>query len=115
MGKGAAACSNSVGYSMASAAAMPIHRPNSKHQQEMISGIGNTTTTTNTAISSSEMKQCGSCSFQMPLHYPRYKKVDYESMPEWKLDCLLSQYGLPVSGDVTHKRNFAMGAFLWPS
>ncbi|KAI7994473.1 hypothetical protein LOK49_LG11G02776 [Camellia lanceoleosa] len=56
-----------------------------------------------------------SCSFQMPLHYPRYKKSDYESMPEWKLDCLLSQYGLSVSGDISHKRNFAMGAFLWPS
>lgn len=55
------------------------------------------------------------CSFQMPLHYPRYKKRDYEEMPEWKVDCLLREYGLPVSGDVNHKRNFAMGAFLWKS
>lgn len=55
------------------------------------------------------------CSFQMPLHYPKYTKKDYESMPEWKLDCLLQQYGLPVTGDVNYKRNFAMGAFLWPS
>ncbi|XP_049377215.1 uncharacterized protein LOC125842060 [Solanum stenotomum] len=53
--------------------------------------------------------------FQMPLHYPRYKKSDYETMPMWKLDCLLRQYGLPVIGDVNHKRKFAMGAFLWPS
>uniref|UniRef100_A0ACD5WYK0 Uncharacterized protein n=1 Tax=Avena sativa TaxID=4498 RepID=A0ACD5WYK0_AVESA len=56
-----------------------------------------------------------SCSFQMPLQYPRYKKADYEEMPEWRLDCLLREYGLPVAGDVDHKRRFAMGAFLWPS
>lgn len=55
------------------------------------------------------------CYFQMPLHYPRYKKRDYETMPEWKLDCLLKEYGLPVVGDVNKKRDFAMGAFLWPS
>ncbi|OMO85183.1 hypothetical protein COLO4_21726 [Corchorus olitorius] len=55
------------------------------------------------------------CSFQMPLHYPRYKKSDYENMPEWQLDCLLNEYGLPVIGDVDQKRKFAMGAFLWPS
>ncbi|KAL6349006.1 hypothetical protein AAG906_033662 [Vitis piasezkii] len=55
------------------------------------------------------------CYFQMPLHYPRYRKTDYETMPEWKLDCLLTQYGLPVTGDLTQKRKFAMGAFLWPS
>ncbi|KAL5551921.1 hypothetical protein UlMin_002097 [Ulmus minor] len=54
------------------------------------------------------------CEFQMPLHYPRYKKSDYEKMPEWKLDCLLREYGLPIMGDVKEKRNFAMGAFLWP-
>lgn len=52
--------------------------------------------------------------FQMPLHYPRYKKSDYEAMPEWKLDCLLKEYGLPIVGDVAQKRKFAMGAFLWP-
>ncbi|KAK8555675.1 hypothetical protein V6N13_046200 [Hibiscus sabdariffa] len=52
--------------------------------------------------------------FQMPLHYPKYTKADYEAMPEWKLDCLLTEYGLSVSGDVEQKRNFAMGAFLWP-
>ncbi|KAM7491462.1 hypothetical protein LguiA_034383 [Lonicera macranthoides] len=53
-------------------------------------------------------------SFQMPLHYPRYKKSDYHTMPEWKLDCLLKEYGLPVTGDVSHKRSFVIGAFLWP-
>ncbi|XP_054782862.1 uncharacterized protein LOC129290179 [Prosopis cineraria] len=52
--------------------------------------------------------------FQMPLHYPKYTKADYETMPEWRLDCLLQQYGLPLSGDLQQKRLFAMGAFLWP-
>ncbi|KAL3829729.1 hypothetical protein ACJIZ3_018531 [Penstemon smallii] len=51
--------------------------------------------------------------FQMPLHYPRYTKAEYEGMAEWKLDCLLAEYGLYVNGDVNHKRKFAMGAFLW--
>ncbi|KAH7513821.1 hypothetical protein FEM48_Zijuj11G0022800 [Ziziphus jujuba var. spinosa] len=55
------------------------------------------------------------CQFQMPLHYPRYKKKDYETMPEWRLDCLFTEYGLPISGDVNQKRKFAMGAFLWPN
>ncbi|KAL4397456.1 hypothetical protein AHAS_Ahas01G0193700 [Arachis hypogaea] len=32
--------------------------------------------------------------FQMPLHYPRYTKGDYEIMEEWKVDLLLQQYGL---------------------
>ncbi|KAJ4975667.1 hypothetical protein NE237_000773 [Protea cynaroides] len=53
--------------------------------------------------------------FQMPLHYPRYKKSDYETMPEWQLDSLLFEYGLPMTGDLACKRSFAMGAFLWPS
>ncbi|KAH1108610.1 hypothetical protein J1N35_012378 [Gossypium stocksii] len=56
---------------------------------------------------------CGS-DFQMPLHYPRYTEADYEAMPEWKLDCLLKEYGLPITGDFEQKRSFAMGAFLWP-
>lgn len=51
--------------------------------------------------------------FQMPVHYPRYSRPEYESMPEWKVNCLLAQYGLPVSGDVNQKRKFAIGAFLW--
>ncbi|KAL5213317.1 hypothetical protein ABZP36_024164 [Zizania latifolia] len=52
--------------------------------------------------------------FRMPLHYPRYRKADYEAMPEWRVDCLLREYGLPVAGDLDAKRQFAMGAFLWP-
>lgn len=51
--------------------------------------------------------------FQMPLHYPRYSREDYEAMPEWQLDRLLSEYGLPVAGTLHQKRAFAMGAFLW--
>lgn len=51
--------------------------------------------------------------FQMPLHYPRYTKADYETMPEWKLDCVLAEYGLPIRGNLEQKRRFAMGAFLW--
>ncbi|XP_076950552.1 uncharacterized protein LOC143623558 [Bidens hawaiensis] len=61
-----------------------------------------------------ESEKSNTCGFQMPLHYPRYKKEDYEKMPEWKLDCLLKEYGLPTNiGDVNKKREFAMGAFLW--
>lgn len=56
---------------------------------------------------------CGGHHFQMPLHYPRYSKEDYEAMPEWQLDRLLSEYGLPVTGTIQHKRNYAIGAFLW--
>ncbi|XP_073029942.1 uncharacterized protein [Primulina eburnea] len=52
--------------------------------------------------------------FQMPLHYPKYSKSDYETMPEWKLDRLLDEYSLPKRGDVNDKKRFAMGAFLWP-
>ena len=49
----------------------------------------------------------------MPLHYPRYSREDYEAMPEWQLDRLLSEYGLPATGTIHQKRSFAMGAFLW--
>ncbi|KAK7300755.1 hypothetical protein RJT34_11605 [Clitoria ternatea] len=52
--------------------------------------------------------------FQMPLHYPRYTETDYQDMPEWKLDGLLREYGLPTQGDLAYKREFAIGAFLWP-
>jgi len=60
--------------------------------------------------------RCGvlGCGFRMPLHYPRYKKEDYEGMPEWRVDSLLREYGLPADGDLDSKRRFAMGAFLWP-
>lgn len=60
------------------------------------------------------MKQNKSSFFQMPLHYPRYTKEDYEAMPEWQLDRLLTQYGLPALGDLPGKREFAMGTFIWP-
>ncbi|KAI4296034.1 hypothetical protein L6164_036024 [Bauhinia variegata] len=52
--------------------------------------------------------------FRMPLHYPRYKKSDYENMEEWKVDLLLKEYGLSFKGTLDEKRAFAMGAFLWP-
>uniref|UniRef100_A0A7C8YJ64 DUF7722 domain-containing protein n=1 Tax=Opuntia streptacantha TaxID=393608 RepID=A0A7C8YJ64_OPUST len=57
------------------------------------------------------------CDFEMPLHYPRYTKEDYAKMEEWKVDLLLSQYGLHhvIKGtSLDDKRKFAMGAFLWP-
>lgn len=53
--------------------------------------------------------------FQMPLHYPRYSKADYEKMEEWKLDMLLNEYGFCFKGTLDEKRAFAMGAFLWPN
>lgn len=53
--------------------------------------------------------------FQMPLHYPRYNKMDYSKMEEWRVDLLLQQYGLKVEAkSIDEKRAFAMGAFLWP-
>ncbi|KAJ8754983.1 hypothetical protein K2173_015495 [Erythroxylum novogranatense] len=52
--------------------------------------------------------------FQMPLHYPKYTKTDYEKMEEWKLDVLLNEYGLSSKGNLDEKRAFAKGAFLWP-
>ncbi|TKY72256.1 hypothetical protein E2542_SST00995 [Spatholobus suberectus] len=55
-----------------------------------------------------------SSGFQMPLHYPRYTKQDYESMEEWKVNLLLRQYGLSFEGTLDEKRAFATGAFLWP-
>ena len=59
-------------------------------------------------------KENGVSFFQMPLHYPRYTKKDYQDMPEWKLDRLLAEYGLSTKGALDYKRQFAMGAFLWP-
>ncbi|KAL4333232.1 hypothetical protein GQ457_07G017180 [Hibiscus cannabinus] len=52
---------------------------------------------------------------QMPVHYPRYSKADYEKMEEWRIDMLLKEYGFSSNGGtVDEKRAFAMGAFLWP-
>ncbi|GMJ02825.1 hypothetical protein like AT3G55570 [Hibiscus trionum] len=62
----------------------------------------------------SEKQINGVSFFQMPLHYPRYTVKDYLVMPEWKLDRLLAEYGLFANGDLDYKREFAMGAFLWP-
>ncbi|WCJ22378.1 hypothetical protein M5689_004473 [Euphorbia peplus] len=67
----------------------------------------------NGAVSEHSQDRCGY--FQMPLHYPKYTKSEYEMMPEWRVDCLLKEYGLPISGDLDQKRKFAMGAFLWPN
>ncbi|KAL1535599.1 hypothetical protein AAHA92_28360 [Salvia divinorum] len=55
-----------------------------------------------------------SSEFKMPVHYPRYSKLEYQDMPEWMVDRLLAEYGLPAHGDLPQKRHFAMGAFLWP-
>ncbi|ONK55719.1 uncharacterized protein A4U43_C10F300 [Asparagus officinalis] len=52
--------------------------------------------------------------FQMPLHYPRYRKEDYQRMEERKVDILLREYGLACVGSLEEKRAYAMGAFLWP-
>lgn len=84
-----------------------------KNNQSQVQLLQNTTKIENSK--SCFTSTCTSSNFQMPLHYPRYKKSDYETMPMWKLNCLLRQYGLPVIGDVNHKGKFAMGAFLWPS
>ncbi|KAI5080281.1 hypothetical protein GOP47_0005760, partial [Adiantum capillus-veneris] len=65
------------------------------------------------AYSSSFKKPDVPTTFQMPLHYPKYTKDDYDSMPEWKLDRLLEEYGLPVLGTLREKRQYAVGVFLW--
>ncbi|KAD4586032.1 hypothetical protein E3N88_23633 [Mikania micrantha] len=58
----------------------------------------------------------GGSNFQMPLHYPRYTKEEYKELPEGMIDRLLAEYGLSSSGhhDLESKREFAIGAFLWP-
>ncbi|XP_004295327.1 PREDICTED: uncharacterized protein LOC101291127 [Fragaria vesca subsp. vesca] len=66
--------------------------------------------------SSPASKSDSAAGFQMPLHYPRYTKADYEKMEEWRLDLLLKQYGLVAvsNGTLEEKRAYAIGAFLWP-
>lgn len=61
-----------------------------------------------------KVKSAGCKGFRVPLHYPRYRKEDYERMDEWKLDMLLREYGLEVEGPLEEKRWFAMETFLWP-
>lgn len=51
--------------------------------------------------------------FQLPLHYPRYTKLDYANMEEWKLDMLLKTYGLSFVGSLEEKMAYAIGAFFW--
>ncbi|KAM7488839.1 hypothetical protein LguiB_026323 [Lonicera macranthoides] len=70
---------------------------------------------TTTSSSSGDKGKGGEGGFQMPLHYPRYRKHDYEMMEEWKIDLLLHQYGLTFCGTLPQKRAYAMGAFLWPN
>ncbi|KAL9686077.1 hypothetical protein QQ045_023532 [Rhodiola kirilowii] len=52
--------------------------------------------------------------FQMPLHYPRFKKEDYEKMDEVRLKLLLGEYGLRFEGSLDQLRAYAIGTFLWP-
>ncbi|KAF8116930.1 hypothetical protein N665_0014s0187 [Sinapis alba] len=52
--------------------------------------------------------------FQVPLHYPKYSKSDYEAMDDLSLDLLLKQYGICFEGSLEDKRVFAMESFLWP-
>ncbi|KAL9685174.1 hypothetical protein QQ045_022621 [Rhodiola kirilowii] len=51
--------------------------------------------------------------FQMPLHYPRFKKEDYEKMDEVRLKLLLGEYGLKFEGSLDQLREYAIGTFLW--
>lgn len=52
--------------------------------------------------------------FQVPLHYPRYTREDYESMSEELLDRLFEAYGLSAAGQTLEaKRNTAIRTFLW--
>ncbi|ESQ46764.1 hypothetical protein EUTSA_v10028146mg [Eutrema salsugineum] len=83
-------------------------RDNNNHHQDCENQKNKTKIGDNTS-------QNGSSCFKIPLHYPKYTKSDYEKMPEWQLDQLLREYGLPIIGDSYEKRKFAIGAFLWPS
>ncbi|KAL9674077.1 hypothetical protein QQ045_030345 [Rhodiola kirilowii] len=50
--------------------------------------------------------------FQM--HYPRFKKEDYEKMDEMRLKPLLGEYGLKFEGSMDQLRKYVIGTFLWP-
>uniref|UniRef100_A0A1J3FP21 DUF7722 domain-containing protein n=1 Tax=Noccaea caerulescens TaxID=107243 RepID=A0A1J3FP21_NOCCA len=52
--------------------------------------------------------------FQVPLHYPKFSKSDYEAMDDLNLDLLLKQYGFSFEGSLDEKRVFAIESFLWP-
>ncbi|KAL9690948.1 hypothetical protein QQ045_011365 [Rhodiola kirilowii] len=51
--------------------------------------------------------------FQMPLHYPRFKKEDYEKMNEMRLKLLLGEYGLKFEGSLDQLTEYAFVTFLW--
>ncbi|KAD3069081.1 hypothetical protein E3N88_36961 [Mikania micrantha] len=82
-----------------------------KHTQRRSKKMGSLARSIPETTAQQPKDRCGQ--FEMPLHYPRYTRAEYETMPEWKLDCLLRSYGLPITGDLNQKRKFAMGAFLW--
>ncbi|XP_044496015.1 uncharacterized protein LOC123218586 [Mangifera indica] len=69
---------------------------------------------TSKVIATNSSSSSSSSGFQMPLHYPRYSKADYQKMEEWKVDMLLREYGLTFQGTLDQKRAYAMGTFLWP-
>ena len=50
--------------------------------------------------------------FQMPLHYLVTPKLTIRPCRSGSLIVCLETYGLPIIGDVDHKRMFAMGSFL---
>ncbi|CAM8924258.1 unnamed protein product [Rhodiola kirilowii] len=52
--------------------------------------------------------------FQMPLHYPRFNKEDYEKMNEIRLKLLLGEYGLKFEGSLDQLREYAIRTFMWP-
>ncbi|GLJ32163.1 hypothetical protein SUGI_0647550 [Cryptomeria japonica] len=52
---------------------------------------------------------------RVPLHYPRFTKAEYEVMPEWRIELLLQEYGLPLKGSLQDKRDSAISAFLFPA
>ncbi|KAA8519206.1 hypothetical protein F0562_013462 [Nyssa sinensis] len=85
--------------------------PNEEPVQEAVKGLKFSNVGLPLVETSMQMCPPG---FQMPLHYPRYKKADYEKMEEWKVDMLLKEYGLSFKGTLNEKRAYAMGAFLWP-
>ncbi|XVE87641.1 hypothetical protein DITRI_Ditri19aG0004100 [Diplodiscus trichospermus] len=78
------------------------------------SGVVQSSKVSNSDLRSQSAEMQLSSGFRMPLHYPRYKKADYEKMEEWKVDMLLREYGLSFEGSLDEKRAYAMGAFLWP-
>ncbi|KAM3283529.1 hypothetical protein P3S67_027174 [Capsicum chacoense] len=87
------------------------HGNNNNSSQEKVRKLGTTSLDIHDKIAQKKKMN----DFQMPLHYPRYKKGDYEKMEEWKLDTLLKQYGFfHFDGTLEEKRKFAIGAFLWP-